>query len=179
MPRLWKSDVKWSPNWSPNPEKMRKNDVNKSMQKRTRPPGYARRVGGYGGRPLLRLNHLFSSRFRLVFVSSSPQPRPVTSCDVFLRQSMSSIPLFVPVLDAFYHVLFGPVFVFEVVIKCPTRPDKRLNARSLKRPMLHTSSVDVPSPDVNLNGSAIPADPQNMKTYKNINEVKLAINHKK
>ena len=87
MPRLWKSDVKWSPNWSPNPEKMRKNDGNKSMQKRTRPPGYARRVGGYGGRPLLRLNNIFSSLFRLVFVSASPKssfgcllPRFIQSC---------------------------------------------------------------------------------------------------
>ena len=33
-------------------------------------------------------------------------------------------------------------------------------ARSLKRSMLHTLSFDVPSPDVNLKGSALPADPK-------------------
>ena len=40
---------------------------------------------------------------------------------------------------------------------------------------LHTSSIDVPSPDVNLKGSALPADPiiqKNMKKYKNVKNVK-------
>ena len=33
---------------------------------------------------------------------------------------------------------------------------------------LHTSSIDVPSPDVNLKGSALPADPQIQTYLKNV-----------
>ena len=45
---------------------------------------------------------------------------------------------------------------------------KRLNVQllSLAPLSLHTSSFDVPSPDVNLKGSALPADPKNIKKLK-------------
>ena len=102
---------------------VRKSEVNKSMQKRTRPPGYARRVGGYGGRPLLRLNHIFSSRFRLVFISAAPKSAPKSGFGFGCLLP----PFFWPVVllhvfystafDSFYRVLFvGPVIVSEIII---------------------------------------------------------------
>ena len=129
-----------------------KNEVRKSMRKKSRMPGSAWRVGRQGGRPSSRLNHLFSSRSRLVFVSSSScyvlrslydyvlksRLRPLTPFDVLLR-------------------LFCPTFVSLIVMKRLETSQKKPNARSLKRSMLHTSSIDVPSLDVNLR---LPADPK-------------------
>ena len=41
----WNMDKQGAPNWSPNRENVRKNEVQKSMRKKARPPGPARRVG--------------------------------------------------------------------------------------------------------------------------------------
>ena len=50
---------------------------------------------------------------------------------------------------------------------------KRLPVPLLAPLSLHTSPLDVPSPDVNLKGSALPADPQISKNIKIIKCQKL------
>ena len=62
-------------------------------------------------------------------------------------------------LDLLYHLFFVPSSSDQKL----KRLRAMLSARSLKRPMLHTLSFDeVSSPDVNLKGSALPADPKNL-----------------
>ena len=106
--------------------------------------------------------NIFGRPFSLVYRVLSPVS------DLFYTSSFSSHGLVI-VLNAFVrsNVLKVALLVLpglsNVVLKSSLRltlQHWQLNARSLKRPMLHTLSFDVPSPDVNLKGSALPADPK-------------------
>ena len=172
MPQLWKSYGKWSPNWSPNPEKC---EETRGKQIDAKTDASAQICPE--GRRLWRPPQSKIKSSLLVSFSSCLRLVCAKICTKILLWIWMSSPAFFLACRRFTCLLFYRVlFILQRFIRlschrfrkyhlnCQTRPKKRLNARSLKRPMLHTLPFDeVSSPDVNLHGSATPADPIKMQ----------------